>query len=88
MVTPRRSGSKVRSLGRPFTRTRYFRSQPVDGSSSRRFSSPSFVSSSSPSELRSRRPTLITRGMPSGRVSNTVWRPFSSLVEVTRPKGL
>ena len=31
---------------------------------------------------------LITRGMSSGRLSNTVGRPFSSRVVVTSPAGL
>ena len=85
---PRRSGSSAASSGVPWARTRYLRSQPVEGSSSRRFSAPSLVSSNSPSELRSSRPTETTRGISSGSLANTVSRPFSSRSEVTSPTGL
>ena len=36
----------------------------------------------------SSRPTDTTRGIPSGRLSKTVSRPFSSFAVVTRPAGL
>ncbi len=88
MVTPFLSGSSVLSSGVPFTRTRYFRSQPVSGSSSLRLIPPSLVRSSRPSELRSSRPMLITRGMSSGSLSKIVSRPFSSFDVVTSPAGL
>ena len=38
--------------------------------------------------LMSRRPTATTRGMSSGRDSNTVGRPSGSRAVVTRPRGL
>jgi DNA-binding NarL/FixJ family response regulator len=41
-----------------------------------------------PSEVRSSRPTDITRGMSSGSESKTVGRPSSSCSVVTRPAGL
>jgi len=47
----------------------------VSGSSSARASPPSLVSSRRPSVLKSSRPIEISRGNPSGRLSNTVGRP-------------
>ena len=41
-----------------------------------------------PSEVKSRRPTEITRGTSAGRLSNTVGRPSGSECVVTRPRGL
>ncbi len=88
VVMPSRRGAKVSSVGRPLMRTRYLRSQPVEGSSRRRFRSPSLVSSKRPSELMSSLPMDITRGISAGSLSKIVARPSSSLAVVTRPVGL
>ena len=72
----------------PKARTRYFRIQPVAGSSRKRASSPSLVSSNNPSVLMSSRPIDTTRGSWERSLPNTVGRPSGSWFETTSPPGL
>ena len=82
------NGSSILSFNLPLTRTRYRLSQPVEGNSRRLFSSPSFVSSNSPSEFKSSLPIETTLGSSFGRLSKIVGRFFSSFEVETRPTGL